>query len=132
MSDVSSTSATFEVEFDVVDGLLAGTGRRNFNKTWSGGIVGTSQGVMLSAGDPVAGQAGYVALESFTGSIDGRSGDIVLQQFGVMRGAGYQPELRYEVVPGSGTNGLTGMTGVVELDVVDGVHQVTLRYNTPT
>lgn len=88
--------------------------------------MGSSRGVMLSGGDPASGNAGYVALEVFTGSLDGRAGGFTLQQFGTM--AGGSAELRYEIAPGSGTGELVGITGVIELDEIDGVHQVVLSY----
>ncbi|OYO01103.1 uncharacterized protein DUF3224 [Propionibacteriaceae bacterium ES.041] len=109
------------------DPLLGGTGRLNFTKTWSGGMAGTGRGVMISAGDPGSGEAGYVCFEIFEGSIDGHEGSAVLQQFGKMTGG--DSELRYEVVPGSGTDELAGITGVVELTVDEtGQHRVRLSY----
>lgn len=124
VADITA-SGRFEVQLAPADGLLPGTGRFDFTKTWSGGIAGTSTGVMLSAGDPAAGTAGYVALETFEGTIDGRRGTLAFQQLGSMvRG---DPELRYEVVPGSGTGQLQALTGEVQLRIVAGVHEVTLR-----
>jgi hypothetical protein len=39
-----------------------------------------------------------------------------------------QPVLRYQVVPGSGTDGLAGLLGQVDLVIdADGTHRVTLR-----
>lgn len=121
------TDAEFSVELTPADGLLSGTGRFDMVKRWTGGIAGAGTGVMLSAGDPGSGTAGYVALERFDGNVDGRSGGFALQQFGRMvDGAA---ELRYEIVPGSGTGELEGITGVVELSVVETSHTVRLRYS---
>ncbi len=39
---------------------------------------------MLSGGDPMAGEAGYVASEVVRGSHDGREGAFLLQQLGSM------------------------------------------------
>ncbi len=84
---------------------------------------------MLSAGDPSSGNAGYVALEAFEGSLDGRRGTLALQQFGTMsQGVSV---LHYEIVPGSGTESLVGITGTLELTVSDGQHRVDIRYEHP-
>jgi hypothetical protein len=118
-------SGRFDIDLAPADALLPGTGRFDFTKTWTGGITGTSAGVMLSGGDPAAGAAGYVAIELFEGAIDDRTGTIMFQQFGSMvDGADL---LRYEVISGSGTGELATMTGEVALDAANGDHKVTLR-----
>ena len=119
-------SATFSVDLQPAAGELTGTSRYDFTKVWAGGIDGVSSGIMLSAGDPGSGTAGYVALETFEGSIGGHRGTIALQQFGTM-GNGEQV-LRYELVPGSGTGELAGFSGVLEMAVDDGRHEVALRF----
>ena len=124
MSEINA-SGTFEVKLVPSEGVLPDTGRFDFTKTWTGDITGSSQGVMLSAGDPANGTAGYVALETFTGSISGLTGSVVLQQYGTMLDGTAQ--LQYEVAPGSGTAELSGLTGVVDLTMIDGVHHVALR-----
>jgi hypothetical protein len=80
---------------------------------------------MLSAGDPVRGKAGYVALERFDGTIDGLRGTVVLQQYGSMNDS---VTLYYEFVPGSGTDGLSGITGRIDLTVTEGDHRVHIHY----
>ncbi|MFN8081682.1 MAG: DUF3224 domain-containing protein [Kineosporiaceae bacterium] len=121
------TTAEFSIDLVPGDGLLESTGRFDFTKTWSGGMQGGSRGVMLSAGDPQTGNAGYVALEVFDGTIDGRPGQVALHQFGTMNQGDY--ELRYELVPGSGTAELTGITGAIDLVIDAGTHRVTLNYD---
>ena len=96
-------------------------------KTWTGDLIGTSAGTMLSAGDQSAGTAGYVALEVFTGRVNNLEGSFALQQFGTMDADGMV--LHYEIVPGSGTEQLAGIRGTVDLDVVEGVHKVVLHHN---
>lgn len=120
--------SVFEIEITPADGLLPGTGRFDFAKQWTGEAQGISKGVMLSGGNPAEGTAGYVALEIFDGSIAGRAGSVSFQQFGTMSGGA--SELRYEIVPGSGTGELADVTGVLHLDVDDdGVHHVTFELN---
>lgn len=128
MTEITA-AGRFDIDLVPAEGVLPGTGRFDFTKTWSGDIAGASTGVMLSAGDPGAGAAGYVALEVFEGVVAGRSGSLALQQFGTMGGG--IDDLRYEVVPGSGTDGLAGASGVVDLDASGGDHRVSLRLQLP-
>lgn len=118
-------TATFEIEILPNETpLLPGIGRFDFNKVWSGDMEGISSGVMLSAGDPANGVAGYVAMEVFKGSIAGKRGTVALQQFGTMDGGGQG--LRYVISPGSGTDELAGAIGVLNLTVDEdtGEHSV--------
>jgi hypothetical protein len=121
----NSTTAAFTIELQPGEALLDATGRFDFSKVWTGGMAGTSTGFMLSAGDPAAGKAGYVALELFQGSLDGLSGSVVLQQFGTMNG---ESTLYYEFAPGSGTAELAGISGSLEIDTSGGGHDVRVRY----
>jgi hypothetical protein len=117
---------TFEVTItpDEPDG---GIGRFRIEKTWTGDVDGTGRGLMLSAGDPAHHAAGYVALETVEGTVDGRHGAFAFQQLGIMR-PGAQ-ELTYLVVPGSGTRDLAGLEGTLTLDIAgDGTHTYDLTY----
>lgn len=117
------THATFTVDLNPAEALLPETGRFEFSKSWFGGASGTSRGVMLSAGDPGTGNAGYVALEVFEGSIGEKSGTLVFQQSGTMTQG--EDRLSYEVVPGSGTGDFAGTTGVLHLTIDEnGQHRV--------
>src|SRR3954468_19446922 len=103
-----------------------GIGRRDLTKTWSGDLAGTGHGQMLSAGDPAGGNAGYVALEVVDGTLHGRRGSFAFQQLGVIRGG--DQELRYDVVPGSGTGELADIEGELALTIDDRGHAYELRY----
>jgi hypothetical protein len=102
-------------------------GRMTIAKTWTGDLAGTGHGLMLSAGDPAQGRAGYVALEIVEGSLHGRTGSLAFQQLGVMRDGGQ--ELRYDVVPGSGTGELAGIDGTLALTIDDRGHTYELTYS---
>jgi len=102
-------------------------GRMTIDKHFSGDIVGTSKGQMLSAGGSVKGSAGYVAMEKVTGSLAGRQGTFVLQHTGIMnRGV---PSLTITVVPDSGTEELIGLTGTLAIIVADGKHSYEMNYS---
>ena len=98
-------------------------------KSFDGDLVGLASGLMLSGGDPAAGSAGYVAIEVVEGEIDGRVGRSALQQFGTLTDADYS--LTYLVTPGSGDGAFDGMTGELELSLVDGVHHYDLAWRIP-
>jgi hypothetical protein len=120
-----TASGSFEVTLtpDEPDG---GIGRIRLDKTWSGELEATGHGVMLSAGDPGSGSAGYVALETVTGTLHGRSGSFAFQQLGVM--AHGDQQLDYLVVPGSGTGDLTGIEGSLDLTIDERGHTYVLTY----
>ena len=102
--------------------------RVDLSKTFHGDLEGAGMGVMLSSGDPQAGEAGYVAIETVRGHLGERAGSFALQQFGLMH-AGSQT-LHYEVVPGSGTGELSGIVGKLHLDIdQDGTHHYQLEYD---
>jgi len=115
---------TAEPPFDVVDGVSLG--RTTIDKTFSGPLEGASRVHMLSARTSVEGSAGYVALERVAGVLDGKRGTFVLQHAGIMnRGA---PALSVTVVPDSGTGELAGISGRMEIRIVDGKHFYELEY----
>ena len=100
-------------------------GRMSLDKQFHGDLEGTSKGQML-ASNAVKGSAGYVAMERVTGSLDGRSGAFVLQHSGTMtRGT---PTLSVTVVPDSGTDGLAGLTGQMEIEIANGKHFYKFAY----
>lgn len=123
-----TTTAQFTVTTEPVPASVAETGQFTLTKQWTGGIRGDGSGLMLSAGNPNAGAAGFVALEVVSGSVDGKAGSFALAQLGTMRGSHQRHQ--YEVVPGSGTGDLTGISGVMTLNVDEtGAHHVMLEYN---
>lgn len=123
-----SASATFEIQMNPGALELEGASRLDFTKQWAGDLSGTSKGVMLTAGNPQMGTAGYVAIEVFAGILAGSEGTFAFQQCGSMHDS--QQRLTYEVVPGSGTGDLTGLTGTIRL-TVDDTHHVELDYELP-
>jgi hypothetical protein len=108
------------------EGLL---GRMSLDKQFHGDLQGGSRGEMLAISSEVAGSAGYVAMERFTGSLAGRTGTFALQHSGVMnRGAA---ELSIHIVPDSGTEGLQGITGTMKIIIEQGRHSYELEYTLP-
>jgi hypothetical protein len=104
-------------------------GRLTIDKHFRGDIVGTSVGQMLAMRTEIENSAGYVALERVTGTLRGLDGTFALQHNGLMA-RGVQ-ELSIVVVPDSGTGQLTGLTGSMTLEIVDGEHRYDLIYTLP-
>jgi len=126
-------TGTFEVKITPVPAASAAAddtrGRMTFTKTFQGALVGAGEGEMLTAGTPGAGSAGYVALERFTGSLDGRRGSFAMQHSGTMH-AGRQ-DLAIVISPGSGTGELAGIAGTATIRIEGKQHYYTLRYTLP-
>lgn len=107
----------------------AGLGRRSLDKQFHGDLEAHSLGEMLAAGTAQPGSAGYVAMETVTGTLHGRRGSFVLMHFGVMdRG---QASLEVRVVPDSGTDELLGLTGTMQIDITGGKHLYVFDYQLP-
>ena len=105
----------------------ASLGRRSIDKQFHGALDATSCGEMLSAGTQTAGSAGYVAIERVTGTLDGRRGTFVLQHTGTMtRGT---PQLQCNVIPDSGTDELTGLSGSMQIINAGGAHSYEFDYS---
>ncbi|MGH9585664.1 MAG: DUF3224 domain-containing protein [Acidobacteriaceae bacterium] len=103
--------------------------RFSMNKEIHGDLEATSQGEMISAGDPKNGEAGYVAIERVTGTLAGKSGGFVLQQTATMHAGGY--DLRVIITPGSGAGALAGITGTFVITIANGRHSYDLEYTLP-
>lgn len=102
-------------------------GRLTIDKQFHGDLEGRSQGQMLAVRSAVAGSAGYVAMERVTGALRGRRGGFALQHSGTMtRGT---PALSVTVVPDSGTEELTGLTGTMAIVVSGGKHSYVFDYS---
>ncbi|MCB0996718.1 MAG: DUF3224 domain-containing protein [Acidimicrobiales bacterium] len=121
----------FEISLqpDDADELGGVVHRMVFTKSFSGDLDGVGEGVMLSGGDPQTGNAGYVAVEVFRGRVHGREGTVLFQQFGQMDATGQR--LLYEIVGGSGTGELAGISGRLELTIDAAGHHVELEYELP-
>jgi hypothetical protein len=124
----SRATGTFDVKLTPQQDEGSPLGRLTIDKTFHGGIDGTSQGQMLAAtSSSVKTSGGYVALEKVTAKLDGRAGTFFLQHSGTMtRGT---PSLALAVVPDSGTEELAGLTGTMTIDIApDGKHSYTFQY----
>ena len=102
-------------------------GRMLMSKQYHGALEATAAGEMLAGGDFKTGSAGYVAIETVTGTLQGKAGTFQLMQWATM--ADGKRELRVGVVPGSGTGALKGISGTMTIEVApDGKHTYRLEY----
>ena len=105
-------------------------GRYSLDKQYHGDLEAISQGEMLTAGTSVKGSASYVAIERVSGTLNGRKGTFVLQHTGTMNRGAFQ--LSVSVVPDSGTDQLTGLTGTMNIIIIaDGKHSYDFEYAIP-
>jgi hypothetical protein len=130
---MTQANGTFEVKMipqkPEATGDDPAVGRFSLDKQFHGALEATSKGQMLAIGTEVDGSAGYVAMERVSGTLAGRSGTFALQHTGLMtRGT---PQLTIVVVPDSGTGQLTGISGSMSIDVIEGQHQYTFEYTLP-
>ncbi len=125
-----TAQGTFTVDIEPLTPTPAeGVTRYSINKQIEGDFQATTQGEMFSAGDPQHGHAGYVAIERVTGSLEGKQGSFVLQHLATMDANG--PRMQVQIVPGSGTQDLQGITGTFEIKIVQGQHNYVLTYELP-
>lgn len=109
--------------------LGPGFTRYSARKELQGDLTGTSSGEMLGAQTPVKDSAGYVALERVTGTLQGRTGSFVLQHSGTMAHGALA--LAITIVPDSGTDQLTGISGTMAIKIVGKDHFYELAYSLP-
>lgn len=107
----------------------AALNRLLLDKQYRGDLQAGARGQMLSAVTDTTGSAGYVAIEQVSGSLQGREGSFVLQHSGLMdRGT---PQLMVAVVPDSGTGGLLGLAGRLQIRIGEGQHFYDFDYTLP-
>ena len=110
------------------NGQKAGLGRMSIEKQFHGDLEGASTGEMLATSVD-SGSGGYVAIERVTATLAGRTGTFMLQHNGVMtRGT---PGLTVSVLPDSGTGGLAGISGTMNIIITGGKHLYEFDYKLP-
>jgi len=108
----------------------SGLGRMSLDKRFHGALEAASTGEMLAFRSATPGSAGYVAMETVRGTLDGRAGSFVLQHSSTMtRG---EPAQSITVVPDSGTEALAGLTGRMVVEIAPGgAHSYRFDYALP-
>lgn len=120
---------TFDVRLAPIESGDAPIGSMSIDKTFHGDLQGGSVGQMLAFRSGVEGSAGYVAMERVTATLGSRQGSFTLQHSGLMdKGA---QSLTIVVIPDSGTEGMSGLTGTMDIVVAAGKHDYRFRYTVP-
>lgn len=126
-------SGLFDITLDAqpLSGVAANTGlaRMSLDKQFQGDLQAVSQGEMLAFRSSVPGSAGYVAMELVRGSLHGHQGSFVLQHSSTMNQG--TPIQSITVVPDSGTEALTGLSGSLAITITDGQHAYRFEYRLP-
>jgi len=104
----------------------SGIMRMSIDKVIHGGLEATTKGEFLASGSP-DGSGGYVAMETVTGTLDGKAGTFVLQHTATMNQK--VPTLSITVVPGSGTGELVGLSGTFTIVIEGGKHSYVFDYS---
>lgn len=98
----------------------------HFEKEFSGELAGKSIVSMLGLMKKDLGSGGYVALEKFSGTVEGKKGSFCLQHSSSMnRGTSSQ---LISIVPDSGTEELLTIEGNMKIDIVEGQHYYTFNH----
>jgi len=127
-------TGTFDVKVipqtpDNKEAQTANIGRLSLDKQFHGDIEALSKGEMLAVRSENLTSGGYVAIERITGTLHGRTGSFALQHSGTMI-PGHQ-ESTIIVVPGSGTDKLTGLTGQMTIKIENKQHFYEFDYTLP-
>lgn len=131
----STAMATVSGEFSVgmaaqaAEDGSAGIGRMVLDKRYHGALEARGAGQMLATHGSVAGSAAYVALESVTGTLQGREGSFALVHHGLMERG--QPSLDIAVVPDSGSGALAGLAGRMRIRVEGHQHFYDFDFSLP-
>lgn len=132
--DTMHAQGTFDLKFEQpatgdAAAKASGFDRLTLSKRFSGALAGSSRVEMLALGDGTTDGA-YVALETFTGTLDDRSGGFALRHSALMRG-GKPEDWNIVVIPGSGTGALAGLEGTMTIRMVDKQHHYDFAYTLP-
>jgi hypothetical protein len=132
MSKKRIAKGTFDVNMKPLESTVSGEngirlGRQQLTKSFDGDLEAESAGEMLTAFTSEKGSAGYVAIEQAEGNLHGKAGSFVLQHYGLMHSG--EQVLILEIVPDSGTDELSGISGKMEITVAGHVHNYILHYD---
>ncbi|MCU1644749.1 MAG: hypothetical protein JWN03_5024 [Nocardia sp.] len=97
-------------------------------KLFEGEIVGRAATLFTAAFDQTTGVGTYLAMESFEGTLNGRSGAFNFAHSATTTGTDRSAAF-FVIVPGTGTEELTGITGTGDINIdADGTHNIEFDY----
>lgn len=118
-------TGSFEVSLEPQEDPETPAGRMLIHKTYSGDLSGTAIGQMLSK-RVESGAAAYSAVEEVSATLEGKTGSFTLIHNGFM-----SPEARdlnVYVLPGSGTDELSTISGTLDINQKGKNHEYVFVY----
>jgi hypothetical protein len=125
-----STKNFAPTELVPIPAVSTGTpvGVATMEKHFEGEVVGFSATLFTAAFNQATGVGTYLAMESFEGSLHGRSGTFNFAHSATTSGSDRTAEF-FTIVPSSGTGELAGISGAGVLTVdADGTHRIWFDY----
>lgn len=116
----------FDVELDAQTDDDIQCGRMLIHKRYRGALEGVGRGQMLSSRNE-SGNAAYVAVEVFAGTLNGKQGSFTLIHQALMSPS--SSSLDITVLEGSGTNELKGIIGALSINMEDESHAYEFTYD---
>ncbi|MEV0267083.1 DUF3224 domain-containing protein [Streptomyces sp. NPDC050617] len=103
-------------------------GVATMEKHFEGEVAGRSATLFTAAFDQTTGMGTYIAMESFEGSLHGRTGSFNFVHSATTSGSDRTAEFS-TIVPSSGTGELAGIAGASEIAIdADGTHRIRFDY----
>jgi len=122
---MQTVQGSFEVKMNPIEDKQ----EFELEKIYTGPLSATATGKMLMTYGAIKGSASYVAIETVTGQLNGKSGSFVLVHRGVMHAG--KKELSVTISSASGTQELSGISGDLEIQNENGKHSYSLNYSLP-
>ncbi|MEP5612047.1 MAG: DUF3224 domain-containing protein [Cyclobacteriaceae bacterium] len=122
---MTTAKGNFEINMTPQQDDEAPAGRFILSKTYQGDVEGTAVGQMISKRIE-GGAAVYFAVEEFSGSVNGKGGAFTLMHKGFMDKESQSLEI--EIIAGSGSAELTGISGSLKIIQEGEAHAYELTY----
>jgi hypothetical protein len=122
----TEATGTFEIKMGPQTDASHAAGRMTIDKTYSGDLVGTGTGQMISKRTE-SGSAMYFAIEEFEGALRGMPGGFTLMHQGKM--SKEASSLNIIILEGSGYGKLEGITGSYNIIRNESGHAYELTYD---
>jgi hypothetical protein len=118
-------SGPLSVKLSPQDDSGVAAGRMIIRKTYEGPLTGTACGQMISK-RLADGPSVYFAIEEVSATLEGKQGAFTLVHKGYMDQHGQSLDI--QILEGSGTRDLRGITGSMQIEQVDDGHVYELTY----
>ncbi|MFS4459133.1 DUF3224 domain-containing protein [Bdellovibrio sp. HCB2-146] len=120
--EIKSSPATTDDNIKKMGGM-----GMSFDKVFSGSLRANSKVSMFGIMNKELGSGGYIAFELVEGEIEDKKGTFVLQHSCFMSKG--KQEQSIQVVPDTGTGGLSGLAGSMKIEIIDGQHFYHFEYS---